>query len=599
MPDTMILPLLKRTFNSSWLPALLLFGVVVVRSTASSVASGGVAGSSSNWTDPTSQVYLHLPVALYHASGVPHVRGEFGGGDRSILHTTPQSLSAHVVYVDQTLCYPLNNLTEGFPTGDNTIGGGGYRTVPFYVLVHGGGCPAVLKARHAQQMGASAVLIGERHCACWDHDCAQQYSNDTFCSDYQNSMVDDGSGADVSIPAILLYRPTYEVMRERLQDQNKPIFMELQWNLLRPVGSDDCHHSYQPVVHFWTLAYDPYVPYDTYWHVARTMMALADYVQFEPRFLVYNGTKLDCRGENGNDNTTCPQMCTNGNRYCALPQPPGAVVTPRHAVEETARRLCLFQTFHPKNKKDGADENTYWQYVLYYKQHCIGHLYGDTKCIEAALQHAGVHLHHDTSTELQHCLDAAGKTGGDDVPNSLLDEAIGHIERAGVMATPTLSINHQPIANIHARDILEAVCDAYWYSSSPTVPPVCETCGGCPNTLGCLENNGKCVAFNNRERHPDADIVPDDSESSGHNKSTKSHSGHGSGWKVFWWLFFLSILAVVIYHGQTKYGCCDAFANTVMAQRQRLQRTRQPHSYNNIRESGILNDYLHLQNEDE
>jgi hypothetical protein len=164
--------------------------------------------------------------------------------------------------------------------------------------VDGGGCTAVTKARHAQQAGAAAVLIGERHCACWDDTCQNiLFPNDMYCSDYQETMmVDDGSGGDVSIPAVLLFRPTYETMKWRLQGQNQPILMELQWNL-EPIllladdndenaGSSLNNNKYKPIVHFWTTSYDPYVPYDTYRQVARTVQALADYIRFAPRFRI-------------------------------------------------------------------------------------------------------------------------------------------------------------------------------------------------------------------------------------------------------------------------------------------------------------------------
>jgi hypothetical protein len=586
----MMLPFLVWTLLLWW-DAGRFFAAAVA--TASSVTNN----NANNWTESrTSQVFLQLPVELYNASGVPHVRAEFGGTSSGRSITTPQSLSAHVYYVEKTLCSPLTNWTEGFPT--TTAAAANNREPPYLLLVDGGGCTAVTKARHAQQAGAAAVLIGERHCACWDHSCQTAlFPNDTYCSDYQ--MVDDGSGGDVSIPAVLLFRPTYETMKERLQDQNQPIVLELQWNLEPILDNDEnagssLNNKYKPIVHFWTTPYDPYVPYDTYRQVARTVQALADYIRFEPRYRIWNGTTIGCRNSNNGTTTTSPdqacpgELCTNGNRYCALHQEQqntgnknniNKTVPPFHIVEETVRRWCIFQTFPLKGGGGaaGGDHATYWQYVLFHKQNCHqDDTFADPHCRADALQHAGLSGHHETSA-LQQCLDQAGPTN-EDVPNTILDDVLDHVDRAGLIPLPTLSIQHRPVLNVHARDILEAICDAYWYSQSPTIPPVCETCGGCPNTLGCLEHpNQVCVQFNNRQRQPDNDeAVPSTNKKS-------SHHHRGGFWTAtFWWLSILSILAVVGYYGYDKYG-----RHFILAQRQRQS--------NQLLQ---LNDYLQLQSDE-
>jgi hypothetical protein len=228
-----------------------------------------------------------------------------------------------------------------------------------------------------------------------------------------------------------------------------------------------------------------------------------------------------------------------------------------------------------------SDHATYWKYVLFHKQYCHqDDTFADPQCRADALQHAGLSGHHETSA-LQQCLDQAGPTN-EDVPNTILDDVLGHVARAGLIPLPTVSIQHRPVFNVHARDILEAICDAYWYSQSPTIPPVCETCGGCPNTLGCLEHPDQmCVPFNNRQRQTDND------EATPTNKKASHHHRGGVWTATFWWLSILSILVVVGYYVYDKYG-----RHFILAQRQ-----RQRHS-NQLWQSGILNDYLQLQSDE-
>lgn len=481
--------------------------------------------ASHNWTD-TSKLMIHLPTDLYDPHGVPHVQGEFGAGPLD------HSITARVYYVQKSLCHPLTNLTEGVPTT------GSNRLSPHFLLAHGGSCSVVTKARHAQMAGASGIIIGEEHCTCEDEKCKEKYPGDN-CTNHQNAMIDDGSGRDIFIPSILVFKPTFETMKDRLENQSQTMVMEI---LLK--GETILDQGTKPSVHVWHLPHDPNVHFDTYLEMQRAILALGEFITFEPRLMLTDGEKFGCRNDNA-----CIDLCSHGGRYCAFRR--GDDVTSFHMVEEALRQLCIWN--------QTKDEKRYWEYLVFHKKSCVGEYYGDPKCIEDALKHSG--LHRD-SAKIHDCMTRQDMK--DDIRNDLLKEALGHQHRSGVTGYPVLSVNHQ-IIPVHARDLLEAVCNEYWYSNAAQIPKICETCGACVNTVGCLEK-GKCVDFSNSQRHPEA--------------SASSKSTPHRGWKAFWWLSGLSILACAAYYVYDKYGYLWQMRRSGVS-----------------RPSGLLNDYMHLQSD--
>lgn len=479
-----------------------------------------------------SKVLVHIPFPIHNASGFDHVKAEFGFDG---ITSAGRSLAEYVYYLEETLCYPVTNMTKGYPAHD------GLRKTPFILLINGGGvCSAVTKVRHAQHIGASAVLLAAPHCLCQDTSCTAKYPNET-CESVDPVLVNDGSGRDISIPSFLIYKELGEALKGELK-KNQPCLLELQWGLLdTTIG-----HS-PPKLRFWTTAYDPLVRLETYVELRTVLTAFNKVAVFSPRYRILDGSRFGCDKDTDTANGPCDHLCTNHGRYCTL----HAVNLSGNAiVKETLRRLCIWKHY-------GVNADMYWDYVIYHKQECsrAPESFADVPCIDAAYRAAKI----DAST-VQQCMVDAGSVDAD-TTNALLDEAVKDHGRSGVVTLPALTVNHQVLSYTSARSLFDTVCTEYWLSNVDQIPSICEACSACPNIIGCVEQNGKCVGFSNDQRHP----------ATGFSDNSKK----GRGWKFFWSLAFMGIAAGAAwyYYDQNIRG-------------------------NRRAGTSLMNDYLHLSGEE-
>ena len=139
----------------------------------------------------TTRVNFHIPVLeLYQEEGYNHLPARFGR-----LPTPRGRFISSVYYTDSDLCDPNVDKTIGYPQRSNNAPW----PLPSILLVDRGGCSFVTKVRNAQHAGASAVIIADNKCLCKHYNCTPSHA-DEVCEMREPSMVDDGSGSDISIP---------------------------------------------------------------------------------------------------------------------------------------------------------------------------------------------------------------------------------------------------------------------------------------------------------------------------------------------------------------------------------------------------------------
>jgi len=515
----------KRAGPFGWARFVAVLAVLVGCCFSSSTIPSVRASESSN--SRNSKVLVHIPFNIHNASGFPHALAEFGAG--TAPWTGGKSLAEYVYFVEASLCRPIRDITEGHPKrSDNHT----WMTPPFLLLAEDGDCSAVTKARHAQMSGASALLIADQKCRCSDAACLQRF-NDTDCiPEDAPVLVNDGSGSDISIPTFQLFRGLSHDLKENLQ-KDQPCLVELQWGI--PVEDDDTtsddKKNHLPHFHFWSTAYDPLVSLEFYVNLKIVATALSDHVVFAPRFALVDGARFGCSGTaNTND---CDHLCTNQGRYCTK----HATELSGHAiVRETLTRLCIWKHYGDNDDSDSDDTDTpskikkdpekYWNYAIYHKQLCSAdpHNFADEKCLADGMKEAGI----DAAT-IQQCISAAGDLEADN-SNALLDAELLHLKHSSVHTLPALTVNRNVLQWTTAHSLFDTLCTEFWLSPAiKEVPKVCTQCASCPNVIGCLEHKGKCVEFDNEQRHPET----------GYKRTDGDDKKKGHGWKVFWILTVL------------------------------------------------------------
>jgi PA domain len=453
----------------------------------------------------TSKIYVHIPFQLHDPDGFHHVQAEFG------FSTMSGSLAEYVYYLEHSLCTPLQlNKTEGYPVHEAGL------IAPFILLANDGSCSAVTKARHAQQVGASALIIASDRCVCEDTtNCAAKDKDD--CEKKPEPLVNDGSGSDISIPTFLIYQGVGQLLKDELKNKNQSALMELVWGLPpEGIAQENLALSY----HLWTTAHDPLVDMDTYYNLRTVAKAFAGKAQFAPRYSIIDGKRFRCDQERAEDGP-CDHLCTNGGRYCAV----HAKDLSGHAiVKETLRRLCIWNHYGDSELSKKPQPDAWWEYILYHKERCsTAHEFANEGCVADAMKYA-----HVDAPAIESCMLDAGDVDTDNT-NSLLEDMLTKQKQSSVVALPAITLNQRVLDHMSSWSLFDSLCFSYWNSNTAVTPPICETCYSCPNKIGCVEA-GHCVGYSGNGHHH----IP-----AAGDKSSSRQRRHG--WGFFW--FFIVVFA--------------------------------------------------------
>ena len=399
------------------------------------------------------------------------------------------SIQQPVYYADTDLC----NVNEINPKGGypQRTDGSAWKP-PFILLVDRGGCSFVIKVRHAQKAGASAVLIADDTCLCSHDNC--ELGDNEQCEIVEPLMADDGSGSDVSIPSFLLFKEDADEIKDVLQ-RNQHVRAQMSFKVPAP----DARVEYQ----LWTDPSDV---------VSRALeqtfglaaSALGDRASFKPHPYIYDGILAGCQSEltMGND---CGNLCVNSGRYCAMDPDDDMNLGSSGAdvVQEALRRLCIWQTYG----QDGIGQ-AWWDYVAAFIDSCptdeippegqpIRLKFNDPDCVAFSMVTAQI-----DENRINKCMETSGPLSENaTVANTLLDQELLDQRAAGVVLIPSLVVNQAVIhGSLSFATVLKAVCSGFAPGSEPAV---CLTCADCGDELDCVEYgscrvmvNGQAVSDN-------------------------------------------------------------------------------------------------------
>jgi hypothetical protein len=407
-----------------------------------------------------------IPHALYREDGYDHREALFG------IPPYGGSIAQAVYYADSDLCDQTVDTARGFPTRELDPATGRMKPwpSPYILMVDRGGCTFVQKVRNAQRSGAAGVVIADNVCLCSDKTCLGN-TTDTECEPAEPIMADDGSGSDISIPAMLMFKHDAVAVKAELR-QNRPVRLEMAWNMPHP----DDRVEYE----IWTTPVDA---------VSREFMnswkpvavALGKRAQFQPRLYLYDGDKAGCRGSENH----CGTLCTNAGRYCST-DPDSDLesgISGADVVREGLRRACVWRL---TGQDDGIGAK-WWDYVREFNARCSDAAYfADEACIKDAYKHAGL-----DGKAVDRCMNDSGGTASDKTNAKLADE-LSSKEVQGVILLPSTYVNRVVIRGaLTPSTVLKAICAGY---AEGTAPDICNRCMNCPDAVGCVKQGGCSAA---------------------------------------------------------------------------------------------------------
>ena len=107
---------------------------------------------------------------------------------------------------------------------------------PFILMIDRARCSFLRQVRHAQNVGAAAVLIADFFCHCRDKVCTEQCGIFVICQIARPIMADDGSdSSDIIIPSYLLNKYEADQIKHFFQENSEALVkLEIAWNSTYP-----------------------------------------------------------------------------------------------------------------------------------------------------------------------------------------------------------------------------------------------------------------------------------------------------------------------------------------------------------------------------
>lgn len=376
------------------------------------------------------------------------LQSKFSGGvpSRPALFGIPSygvSITGRVVYAtpgDRDGCMPINtSLVEEWPAPESS----------FIVMVRRGDCTFATKIRHAQDVGAKAVIVV-----------------DNVDENTLPYMADDGTGASITTPSLLISKSDGERFQDSFADG--AVVVSMRWGVPRPDGVVE-----------WELYTSSHDDNSKEFKAAFAAVseALGDKARFSPRYFLLRGADYGC---DGNEGTACGNQCTNHGRYCAVdPEHDlSAGIDGADVVRENLRQLCVFQV-----ADKAGHQRKWWDYVALFAQDCDHPSKADfnEQCSARTVKAVGL-----SQADVDACVSRAGGSALSGGANTLFDAEIQARTDKGVYLLPTVLVNNvafhgslscpEPVDTATCK-VLATICEAF-----PTggEPDACKSNSGCP-----------------------------------------------------------------------------------------------------------------------
>eukprot|EP00640_Fibrocapsa_japonica_P001608 CAMPEP_0113939512 /NCGR_PEP_ID=MMETSP1339-20121228/5811_1 /TAXON_ID=94617 /ORGANISM="Fibrocapsa japonica" /LENGTH=494 /DNA_ID=CAMNT_0000943029 /DNA_START=70 /DNA_END=1554 /DNA_ORIENTATION=- /assembly_acc=CAM_ASM_000762 len=407
--------------------------------------------------EDSSRLQIQIPQTLMQDGGYSHKQALFGkpsyGG----------SIALQVLYTNSTMCadsdVAVNKWMMPSPDAAET---------PFILMMDRGDCTFVSKVRRAQHAGAAAVLVSDHKCLCGEAKCVSEQP----CESVEPIMADDGSGADIAIPAYLLKKVDSDLIKGIIT-QGTLVVAEMSWALPNP--DDRVEWT------LWTSSLDE-----------GAELLKADFLEitkglgrrayFVPHYMIFDGVSLRCTDSDDH----CGNLCTNEGRYC-LPDPDNDRsngLSGADLVAESLRQLCIWNIY---GSQDAEESNRgvglpWWEYTVHHATDCSPDHFADTACIEAAMHAAGV-----DKGKVEKCMLESG--GTEKGVNDLLAAEVSEKDRHTIVITPSVYVNN--IAErgaMTAPQVMSTICAGY---AAGTEPGICQCTGmSREDLLACVSRDG-------------------------------------------------------------------------------------------------------------
>ena len=360
---------------------------------------------------------------------------------------------------------------------------------PVIVLIERGGCYFVKKAFHAQQAGASAILIADTRVEPLMTMLTPQDEEDA------QALV-----SEIEIPSALVTKKLGDQMRDLLADNSHgEMVIELNWE--QSMTNPDDRVEWE----FWTTSNDecgPSCEQQAKFKISTAAVAMQlerqNFTEFTPHYKI--------RGCDNSFEGDCDKKCLHNGRYCPSDEhivyPYNETFSEYEIMLENKRELCIFDYL----KRAGKPE-LWWQYVSDYAKRCTikRGTFGEDCSRQQQKRLSRKMKTKEGSADLSSLLDDVRKCMGNsraDEMHPLLEQEINYeMERfkAGlghINYLPSVLINTiQYRGRLERGAVLRGICAGFEETSEPAV---------------CLQDTiqtNECESENACWRHEDSAVA--------------------------------------------------------------------------------------------
>eukprot|EP00475_Leptophrys_vorax_P044815 TRINITY_DN9109_c0_g1_i1.p1 TRINITY_DN9109_c0_g1~~TRINITY_DN9109_c0_g1_i1.p1 ORF type:complete len:515 (-),score=142.41 TRINITY_DN9109_c0_g1_i1:644-2188(-) len=387
------------------------------------------------------------------------------------------TITGRLIYAtpgDRDACTELNtSLVENWPGPDEQ----------FIVMVNRGECTFVTKVKHAQDVGARAVIVVDN----------QDASDVPF-------MADDGKGKNVQVPSMIIRKSDGDTIKEALSD-GTIVVVTMRWRLPNPDGVVDWS--------LWTSSYDSTAS-ELKSSFEDVMASMGDSVRFTPHYFFLDGLLYGCDQEQG---TACGNQCVGSGKYCAVDPEHNLTggISGADVVRENLRQVCVW-----RNVNSTGNPMLWWRYVNQFQRECANANDFNFDCSQRVMKSLGINI-----DIISQCVEASGGYADQSTQrNSLIDKELDARREMGVYLLPTMIAENVPFqgsmncptpVSLTECDALNFICSGYPQGGAPDA---CHSADGCPLHQS-RDACGNCVAKDSPDRKTDSSQCTSENMSTG------------------------------------------------------------------------------------
>ena len=204
-------------------------------------------------------------------------------------------------------------------------------------------------------------------------------------------------------------------------------------------------------------------------HLREVIVGFGEEITFRPQMYISNQHEICDTEATEEAKSECADLnCSNDDRYCAV-APDDWLLTGKSLVEESLRRLCLWQVYGRND--DGEDDVLYFDYLAkFHELKCDNDNVSDS-CIPGVFTSVNIE-----SSGVELCIEnSGGLADGND--NEILKEVVSFQKDAfkeldGEKQFPIMLINGSPLEDAVGKtveELFEKICDAFPADQQPDV----------------------------------------------------------------------------------------------------------------------------------